>query len=91
MKLQYIEFLDHFSDGDQWTALGEYAEKKYEPLVCRSVGWVVREDKHQITLLANLDGSPWTTEDRNGFGAFVILKPCVVRRVTMTPYAKKGA
>lgn len=81
MILTYLEFYDHFSEGDDWTDVDELKTEALEPLVCRSVGWVVSENKRMVRLVANFDGPPETAG--RGFGIFCILKADIIRRVEL--------
>ena len=78
VNLEYIEWFDHVSLGDEWEDIDKAAAEKLAPLVCRSVGWVVAEDARAVKLVANLDGEPDTAD--HGFGMFVILKAAIKRR-----------
>ncbi len=90
MHLEYVEFLDHYSGSEEWTSMEEASNPHFEPMKCRSVGWVVAENKKMIRLLANLDDDPDTAE--HGFGIFNVLKSDIVRRVRLTiPEAKRKA
>ncbi len=81
MILTYLEFFDHFTDGDDWEDLADIKAEAPEPLVCRSVGWVAAENKRMIKLVANLDCDP--EADGRGFGVFCVLKADVIRRVEL--------
>ncbi len=81
MILAYIEFLDHYSDGDEWTDLDELKSPAFEPVVCRSVGWVLAENKKMLKLITTIDGDPETAG--RGFGIFCIVKADIVRRVDL--------
>ena len=84
MKLQLIRWADHYSDDDgAWKSLEEERKKPVFPMVCQSVGWVLREDKDTVTLVANLDGRPSKTADLHGYGLTHVLKATIVRRVTL--------
>lgn len=89
MILTYIEFYDHYTDGDEWTELEHLADASdLEPMVCRSVGWLVAENRQMVKLIANIDGSPMTAA--RGFGSFNILKRDILRRVSL-PLPKRKA
>lgn len=79
MELVYIEWRDHFSDGDDWVELDEEnGPESMAHLVCRSVGWVLAEDETTVRLIANLSDDPETAE--RGFGIFNIMKGAIVKR-----------
>lgn len=82
MRLLYVEWVDHYSQGDgEWAAVAKLKADPVTSLVCRSVGWLVRDDGKYIRLVANLDGKP----AENGFGVMNILKRAVRRRVELKP------
>jgi hypothetical protein len=69
-----IEWLDHSSlDGNQWQTM-ENAET-LAPVIVRSIGWLLREDKETLVLVPH-------TSDENGmvFGEVCILKRVVIKR-----------
>jgi len=84
LKLQLIVWQDHWSDdATEWKDVEEEQSKPVEPLVCHSVGWVLREDAKMVSLISNLDGTPAKPEERHGYGVTHILKAAIVRRVTL--------
>ena len=84
MKLQLILWTDHWSDdATEWKDVEEEMAKPVEPLVCHSVGWVLREDAKMVSLIANLDGDPRKPEERHGYGVTNILKGAIVKRITL--------
>jgi hypothetical protein len=50
MKLIYVEWTDA-SSGPGWQRIDEIQQQR--PLRCRSVGWLVHEDKDHIVLAAS--------------------------------------
>lgn len=57
--------------GATWNAIEDI--KKSHPIICKSVGWVVVEDKHCVTLVAHISG------DEAG-GDLCIPKKSIVKR-----------
>ena len=64
MKLVLIEWLDsHSLAGDRWHPLEEI-ENEAGPLMCRSVGWLVKDTKKVKVLVSHISGEanrcvPW--------------------------------
>jgi hypothetical protein len=71
-KLIYAEWEDHHSSPG-WSNKNSILT---DPLICCSIGWLVREDKISITLAGSYN------EDEYGTTTY-LLKKCIVKRVTV--------
>jgi hypothetical protein len=72
LKLLYVEWADHWSGKDSaWYFIEDL---ELEPLICRSVGWLVAETKDVLVLSATLDPNGKTGQRMN------ILKSCIKKR-----------
>ena len=67
-SLMMVEWVDSCTSSE-WQDVGEAV--KVPPLLCRTVGWVVRNDRTQVNLVQSLNG-------QGAVGAtWVIPKSCV--------------
>lgn len=80
LRLLYVEWIDHHNDDNlDWKKVEDLRSEEIPEVVCRSVGWLVKDDGRYIRLVPHLDGTPGD----HGFGAMNILKAAIVRRVTL--------
>ena len=81
MKVVYVEWLDHSSHSSQvWRSKEEYKELK--PATCRTIGFVVNEEKEFITIACTNHHIAETDdyEEENNFsGDMCILKSCITK------------
>ena len=72
LKLIYLEWDDHCSPNHtDWRRI-EYINNN--PIPCASVGWIVKEDEHAITIsAAKCDGGYVSNEQ-------TIIKKCITKR-----------
>jgi hypothetical protein len=67
----YFEWRDHWSGTEGgWIEADHYT---VEPLICRSLGWIVKEDKHGIFIAANFSPSSMSQ-------VTYLLKSCIVKK-----------
>lgn len=71
-RLLYIEWDDHSSWDNTWRPKEHY-ERENRALRCRSVGWVVAENKEAITLCGTRSESKFS-------GDITILKRCIRKK-----------
>ena len=87
--LLYVEWMDHFSAPSMdWASVTAAEENDIEPIVCRSVGWLVKEDRLHIYIMANFDGEPGNDAE-SCFGGMTILKSAIVRKVPLKVISMK--
>ncbi len=80
MKLVLVEWLDSHA-GRGWLDI-EHIEQAAEPLLCRSVGWLLVENDECAVLVAHLSGQRGHEEPFQGRGDLTIPKQAIVK---MTP------
>ncbi len=68
--LEYIEWVDHHATGG-WTEEGDL---DHAPTLCKSIGWLLKEDNKAVTLAASI--SPPRTVGNTQY----ILKNCILKR-----------
>ena len=74
----YLEWEDHWSpSGGGWHDLEE--GPPWKPLICCSVGWIVKEDSKGVVLAANISGGGDLSQ------CSYILKNCIKRRRRLQP------
>lgn len=86
-NLEYIEWEDSYGCSSRWSEIDDAADPGI--MICRSVGWVVRESKKLIVIvphLANLDGE----ENEQGCGDMTIPTASILRRVALPVPDKIG-
>lgn len=72
-QLIYIEWEDHVGYNGSWTSFSEVDNK---PIIIKSVGWLLKEDKKSLTISSCID----TQDFKQGKCISTILKNCIVRR-----------
>lgn len=78
--LVYVEWFDHFSsDNMDWTNITKIEEEEMDPVLCRSVGWIVKENKRILRLCSHFDGDPGNDAEA-GFAVMNIIKSAIVKR-----------
>lgn len=82
--LVLVEWLDSGRNAD-WTPLDDVSEPA--PVICQSVGWLVRKTKHAILLMANLS-HPEGAAIHQGCGSLSIPTCSIASIKTLRP-AKK--
>lgn len=80
MKLERVEFYDHFSS-DDWESVESMRKADFGGMVSVSVGWVLAENDRAIRICANIDGTE--DEAERCWGCFVILKSTILKRVPL--------
>lgn len=78
MKLLIVEWWDHTGDAG-WVDKPE----KMKPSRCKTIGWLVNEDKDAIRLADTI--SDEGTEDEGVGGISLILKACIIKRTRVHP------
>lgn len=81
MRLVLIEWIDSHS-GSRWQDL-DNIKAANGPLHCRSVGWVVAENKKYITLVSSISGEKNENIMLCGTGGITIPKCCITRRLSV--------
>lgn len=73
--LLYVEWADHHANGSWQT------EVDHTPIICCSVGWLVKEDRHGVSIVGSRG-----TEDKSqatiGNSQYII-KSCILKRQTL--------
>ena len=73
-ELALIEWLDHASlEGSHWQTLQDAAT--LAPVIVKSVGWVLREDKHTVVLVPHA-----SQEFDLTFGEICLIKRTILKR-----------
>ena len=84
MKLVLIEWLDSHSGARRWQPLREIV-RNAEPVICRSVGWLVHDSKRCKVIVPHISGEknegviPYGDGDLS-IPAKAIIKTTVLRR-----------
>ena len=81
MKLVLVEWVDSHS-GRGWRTLDELKDE-CRPLVCRSVGWLVKRANRQVLLVASLNSENEKDLLTNGCSDTVIPTSCITRMVEL--------
>lgn len=76
MNLVLVEWIDS-RRGEGWT-LVEELRKDRKPTICKSVGWVIGEDKVSLTLSGNLGEDP-----EQCCGDMTIPTKCIIRMTNL--------
>lgn len=71
--LEYIEWDDHASS-HRWAPVSDVSN---DPVSCVAVGWVIAEDKHNLTLSASLDSQDSFSISGNRLH---VIKSCITFR-----------
>ena len=75
MKLTYIKWVDSFGHSG-WKYLPEY--KPPETLICQSVGWIIRENDSEISIVAT------RSEDlENIYGPMTIPRRAILSQINL--------
>lgn len=77
IRLEYVEFLDHWGKNNGWNNVEDFLEKKgsLRKLLVIAAGWVVFEDSHQLLIAGHMDPENYTFS-----GAICILKSTIIKR-----------
>jgi len=70
-RLMYVEWDDHSAGDNRWQDMDKVEAK---PLRCKSVGWVAKETKDAMTLVATV------SEYDHTCGDMTILKNCIKKK-----------
>jgi hypothetical protein len=81
MKLVLIEWVDSH-EGRGWRSVPEI-EKTAELLYCRSVGWLISEDKDCLTIASHLSGEKNEGIRIYGCGDMCIPKCSIKKRIVL--------
>lgn len=92
--LVLVEWTDSYGPARDtiWHALDDYDEPEH-PAIARSVGWVFKEDRESVTLVAHHHGSTYQNRRKSdgeagvgdrASGILTIPKAAIVRRVRLT-------
>lgn len=81
MRLVLIEWVDSFGCSPSWEKLSEFQES--EPMVCRSVGWLLVDGKDVKVVVPHLTGDHDVSETQ-GCGDMTIPTVCIRRIVDLS-------
>ena len=84
MKLVYVEWEDHASIGNGWRKKEDALEET--PRLVKEVGWVLKEDKKYLSIVATLDLDDKESEFVSD--GIVIIKTCIRKKLDLTKYIK---
>ena len=84
-KLVFVEWEDSHSP-DGWVA---FSDLRHDPIVCRSVGWTVREDEDFLVLSPHIGATDGKEFDQ-GLGILTIPKRAILKRRTLAEPRRKG-
>ena len=83
MKLVYIEWIDAHGVEPNWEWMEELIAKVHEVVVAKSVGWLIKETKKQVTILPHMvEAAPGTRAQ--GCGEMTIPRANIQRLVTLS-------
>ena len=74
MRLVYVEWVDSFGCSSTWQELAEDCQPK--PIVCRSVGWLFRDEPNCKVIVPHLAAIP-ENDTQQGCGDMTIPTVCV--------------
>ena len=80
MNLVLIEWLDSNSCYTGWNTKDQITSLPIGGLRCRSVGWLVKEARDHIVIVAHIGGEEENGSFKNGCGDMMIPKVSIVSR-----------
>ena len=82
-KMLAVEWMDHHTDGG-WKTEEQCLESMRRPLICRTVGFLVSEDRRTLSLAQSC------TQETGRYGELInILKSTIVRRRTIRASSRR--
>lgn len=72
MSLELIHWMDHSSfTENRWHGFDDFDN---QPMKCQTAGWVIKEDKHALTIVAT------ASENEKHLGDMTIVKKAILNR-----------
>lgn len=80
-RLVLIEWLDAYGCSTDWREIPSIIED--QPMLCRSVGWIVAKGKTSLTIVPHLSPSDHGRSEEQGCGDMTIPIRCIKRIIML--------